>query len=251
MGMNYLPQPSDTDPGVFVFGAGIFGGCYGDMLDNAPTDWSETFADEQDYIKKLDSYFSVEQGLSVIVMFHEEELISRFAYINVGDGPTVVPNTNINNLGRFRFTFYYMDEGVEPSGGAKVTTETISGPLSTIFNDNGWDEAKFTQLIEDIRTRRASARVSITMGDDFFDAQLMVLGSKSYSALATAFFMPQPDDPCLRILWTWEGEEMGIDAGMLLFSPSTKTWIGVGDNALSQVTGQSSYDLIITRIEEE
>lgn len=34
--------------------------------------------------------------------------------------------------------------GEDRSGGdTKVTTETISGPLSTIFSDNGWDETKF------------------------------------------------------------------------------------------------------------
>ena len=38
---------------------------------------------------------------------------------------------------------------------------------------------------------------------------------------------------------------------MMAYSPSTKAWIAVDDNTLSQMTGQSSYDLIITRIEEE
>lgn len=37
----------------------------------------------------------------------------------------------------------------------------------------------------------------------------------------------------------------------MVYSPSTKAWDTIDDSALSQITGQSSYDLVITRIEEE
>ena len=183
----------------------------------------------------------------------KSSVIGYFAYINVNGYPKIIDQDHIDNLGRFRFTFYYMDEGVEPSGGAKVTTETISGPLSTIFTDNGWDEAKFRQLEEDIRAGQASARLTVAAGSNYFDAQLMVAGSTSSAktmVLATAFFTYTLNGFVVRIVWSFEGEA-GIQGLIMAYSPSTKAWDAIEDSAVSQMTGQSSYDLIITRIEEE
>lgn len=254
MGMNYLPPSSDTDPGFFVFGAGTFGHAFFVMLDMASSDWNKTFSDEAAYIDYVEWRFTLEAGTSVVVQLTKSSVSGYFAYVNTNGDPTIATiDRHIDNLGRFRFTFYYMDEGVEPSGGAKVTTETISGPLSTIFNDNGWDEAKFRQLEEDIRAGQASARLTVTMGSDYFDAQLMVASSTSSAetmVLATAFFAFTRNDPVVRIVWSFEGE-LGIEGGMMVYRPSTKAWDIISDEQLSQMTGQSSYDLIITRIEEE
>lgn len=117
----------------------------------------------------------------------------------------------------------------------------------------GWSKDKFDQLAEDISAGRASARISITMGTNYFDAHLMVAGSNSSVetiVLATAFFALTLDGFVVRIVWSFEGEA-GIGGIMILYNPGTNTWDTVDDSTLSQMTGQSSYDLIITRIEEE
>lgn len=256
MGMNYLPPLDDTDLGFFAFGAGIFGRTFFRMLDMASSDWNKTFSDEAAYINYVEKRFKLEAGLSIVVGLTKSSVSGYFAYINTNGNPTIITNSDndhIDNLGRFRFTFYYMDEGVEPSGGAKVTTETISGPLSTIFTDNGWNEAKFRRLGEDIRAGQASARLTVTMGAHYFDAQLMVAGSASSAetmVLATAFFTVTLNDPVVKIVWSFE-DEAGIEGVIMMCSPSTEAWDIIDDSAFSQMTGQKSYDLVITRIEEE
>lgn len=253
MGMNYLPPLDDTDLGFFAFGAGIFGRTFFEMLDMASSDWNKTFSDEAAYINYVEKRFKLEAGISVVVQLIKSSVLGYIAYINTNGNPTIIDHNQIDNLGRFRFTFYYMDEGVEPSGGAKVTTETISGPLSTIFTDNGWNEAKFRRLGEDIRAGQASARLTVTMGAHYFDAQLMVAGSASSAetmVLATAFFTVTLNDPVVKIVWSFE-DEAGIEGAIMAYSPSTKDWEYINDSAFSQMTGQKSYDLIITRIEEE
>lgn len=256
--VNIIPFSIDEEP-VHIFAAGV--GFFGDGFRNLQEavemeEYPRTFSTRAEFENYIESGFASELGLSIVASIRgletdNPEFAFPFAYVNTGNIPTLLSIKNLDRFGSFTLTFYYMDEGVEPSGGAKVTTETISGPMSQLFA--GWSKDKFDQLAEDISAGRASARVSITMGDSFFDAQLMVLGSNESQsfALATAFFMPQPSDPCLRILWNWEYAGPGVETSMLLFSPSNETWISANDNTLSQMTGQSSYDLIITRIEEE
>lgn len=253
MGMNYLPPSSDTDPGFFAFSAGAFGRAFSGILEMSGSEWNRTFSDEAAYIDYVEKRFKLDVGLSIVVELSKSSVPGYLAYINMNGNPTTINHDDIDNLGRFRFTFYYMDEGVEPSGGAKVTTETISGPMSTIFTDNGWDEAKFRQLEEDIRAGQASARLTVAAGSNYFDAQLMVAGSASSAktmVLATAFFAYTLNGFVVRIVWSFEGE-LGIQGLIMAYSPSTKAWDAIEDSALSQMTGQSSYDLIITRIKEE
>lgn len=249
MGMNYLPPLDDTDPGFFVFGAGTFGTGYVDMLEVSDAEWNKTFSDEAEYIDYVETIFKPELGASIVVQLTKSSVRGYFAYINTHGNPTTINHDYIDNLGRFRFTFYYMDEGVEPSGGAKVTTETISGPLSTIFSDNGWDEVKFNQLKDDISAGRASARIHLALTTSYFDAQLMVAGDGRSTLLCTAIFAPTLNGVTLKILWSYEGPELGIEAIKMAYTNGA--WTAINEDAITQMTGQSSYDLIITRIEEE
>ena len=258
--VNIIPFSIDEEP-VHIFAAGV--GFFGDGFRNLQEavemeEYPRTFSTRAEFENYIESGFASELGLSIVASIRgletdNPEFAFPFAYVNTGNIPTLLSIKNLDRFGSFTLTFYYMDEGVEPSGGAKVTTETISGPLSTIFSDNEWNEAKFRQLEEDIRAGQASARLTVAAGSNYFDAQLMVAGSASSAetmVLATAFFTFTLNGFVVRIVWSFEGET-GIEGVMMAYSPSTKAWDTIDDSALSQMTGQSSYDLVITRIEEE
>lgn len=254
MGMIYLPPPEDTDPGFFAFGAGTFGVAYSDMLDMSGSEWNKTFSDEAEYIDHVKNSFWVDVGASIVVRLTKSSALGYFAYINRNGSPTIIDQDHIDNLGRFRFTFYYMDEGVEPSGGAKVTTETISGPLSTIFNDNGYTKEKFEELISDIYSGKASAAISIGMGTNTtikgFMSPLMV-DDEPRSLMLCASNNSIDNNLTLSVVFLYVGDDNSIACAMTLFNGITGEWSIISDEQLSQITGQSSYDLIITRIEEE
>lgn len=255
MGMNYLPPSSDTDPGFFVFGAGIFGRAFSGILEMSGSEWNRTFSDEAEYINYVKKRFKLEAGISIVVRLTKSSVYGYFAYINTNGNPVSTINHDaIDNLGRFRFTFYYMDEGVEPSGGAEVTTETISGPLSTIFSDNGYTKEKFEELISDIYSGKASAAISIGMGTNTtikgFMSPLMV-DDEPRSLMLCASNNSIDNNLTLSVVFLYVGDDNSIACAMTLFNGITGEWSIISDEQLSQITGQSSYDLIITRIEEE
>ena len=254
MGMIYLPPLDDTDPGFFAFGAGLFGTGYFDMLDVSGAEWNKTFSDEAEYIDYVETIFKPELGASIVVRLSKRSSeLGYFAYINMNGNPTIIDQ--IDNLGRFRFTFYYMDKGVEPSGGAKVTTETISGPMSQLFT--GWSKDKFDQLAEDISAGRASARVRVQLGTAYFDAQIMPSNNGAIGTLNMAIFTPTHNAvnffTLLAITYYYLSDEEPISAYMLLHDSQSGVsgFVNITDEQLSQMTGQTSYDLVITRIEEE
>lgn len=136
-------------------------------------------------------------------------------------------------------------------GGTKVTTETISGPMKQLFA--GWSKTKFDQLYADINNGRASARVRIQTGESYFDAQIMPSGTDELSVLNTSMFTPVGYDPSFLIVaityYYFSDEESII--GLMNYYNHQNGWVLITDEELSRTTGQSSYDLVITRIEEE
>lgn len=249
IGMNYLP-PDDIDPGFFVFGAGTFGRTFVDMLDMASSDWNRTFSDEAEYIDHVKKNFSLELGASIVVQLTKSPVLGYFAYINTNGNPTIIARNQIDNLGRFRFTFYYMDEGVEPSGGAKVTTETISGPMSQLFA--GWTEKKFYKLAEDISASRASALMRIQYGigsGAYFEAQIMRSLTVAGDTLLNTVAFALKENLVLIVTWFYVGGDINVDSVMRAWINGQ--WVPVDDDLIKTITGQESFDLIITRIEEE
>lgn len=250
MGMNYLPPLDDTDLGFFFFGAGTFGNAFDKTLNRAGSEWNRTFSDQAEYENYWESVFKMDYGVSVVTYLDSSSVLKGVAYVNLGGAPYTINGWHLDGLGRYRFTFYYMDEGVAPSGGAKVTTETISGPMSQLFA--GWTEEKFYKLAEDISAGRASALVRVPGSPPsvaHFDAQIMPSSTANEDTLLnTAVFTPGLT-LVLAVVWSYKGGGVGVGSSMRAYINGQ--WITATDDLIKNMTGKDSFDLIITRIEEE
>ena len=116
----------------------------------------------------------------------------------------------------------------------------------------GWTEKKFYKLAEDISASRASAlmRIQTRIGSGaYFEAQIMPsLTGAGYTLLNTVAFTPGAAQ-VLIVTWSYEGDDMTVDSVMRAWINGQ--WGPVNDDFIKTMTGQESFDLIITRIEEE
>ena len=269
MNLNIIENPgTKSDPVedkayMVAAGVGMFGMAYANLIESVSMDeYPKTFSDGDAFKSYLDDSFIREFGLSIVGVIRGLESanirwgLSPKVYLklNSENPPTDAPVGEFDHFGDYVLTFYYMDEGVEPSGGAKVTTETISGPLSTIFNDNGYTKEKFVELINDIYSGKASAAISLGKRANttikVFMSPLMA-GDEPLSLMLCASNNNTANNLTLSAAFLYVEDENSIVCAMTSFNGATGEWSRISDDQLSQMTGQSSYDLVITRIEEK
>lgn len=189
MALNIVTNPNQNDSIIIVAGVGMQGlalrEIYGliEMDDN----WPQNFETGSEFTDFILPHFADELGANVMIVVEglsgsDPQIGFSGVYINTpaSHGPllyTLRESSLIQKLGSFTLTFYYMNN-TQPT----VPKEVLTGPLSTIFSDNGYTIEKFETLCNDIQTGKAAASMEIAMGNSHLLAFLMPGWTNGYSA---------------------------------------------------------------------
>ena len=238
---------------VIIAGANMEGLGYGFLEEDITMmDFPYQAETSDELVGMVNRSFQFERGFNIVIIINNfennPEFMQSFCYLNsTGNTPNIIslPSTAAQNLGSFTLTFYYMNN-IQPT----ITTETISSSsLKTIFSANNYTEEQFNNLVQDICDGKAFASIPITIGNTsgVLPISAVIMNNRYYLQLNTSTVDSSP--LALQCLYAWDlfaEDYLGVVSQITALAPNS-TWQAINDDAINNMTGQSSYDLIITR----
>ena len=139
---------------------------------------------------------------------------------------------------------------IKSGGGSTVTQEVLTGPLSTIFSDNGYTEEQFYTLIDDIEEGRAVASVSMPMNGDI--PMTLFASVINHSLLQISFTMIDSTPVNFTAQYYWDlidENSYGICCDLMMLAQNSSLQL-IDDSFINTSTGQETYNFTITCISD-